>query len=102
MDYLLRHRIEDADCDFLNSTSIKYDIVDSQKTTLTKLATDVDEMFDSGWCDMATGARIVSERDRVVFRNVSAQDHTLLLLKFGTRIRELHKGFKQIYRVTDE
>lgn len=98
MDYLLRYQIEDADCDFLNSTSIRYDIVDAHKDTITKLATDVDELLgDSGWCDMATGARIVSGRDRVVFRDVSPQELTLLLIKYPTRLKKLTEGFKRIY-----
>lgn len=98
MDYLLRFPIEDADCDFLNSTSIKYDVVDAHKDTITKLATDVDDMLDSGWCDWATGARIVDERDRVVFRNVSDSDLTFLTLKFGKRIKKLAGGMKEIYK----
>lgn len=102
MDYLLRFQIEDDDCDFLNATSIKYDIVDSQKNTLSKLATDVDEMLDSGWCDWNTGARIVDERDRVVFRDVSPQELTLLLIKYPTRLKKLTEGFRKIYNIVDD
>ena len=103
MDYLLRYQIEDEDCDFLNSTSIKYDVVDAHKDTITKLATDVDELLgDSGWCDMATGARIVSERDRVVFRDVSPQELTLLLIKYPTRLKKLTEGLRYIYNIKQE
>ena len=103
MDYLLRYQIEDSDCDFLNSTSIKYNIVDAHKDTISKLATDVDELLgDSGWCDMATGARIVDERDRVVFRDVSPQELTLLLIKYPTRLKKLTEGFKRIYSIVDK
>lgn len=97
MDYLLRFPIEDVDCDFLNSTSIKYDVVDAHKDTITKLATDVDDILGSGWCDMATGARIVDERDRVVFRDVSPQELTLLLIKYPKRLKKMTGGFRSIY-----
>ena len=103
MDYLLRYQIEDEDCDFLNSTSIKYDVVDAHKDTITKLATDVDELLgDSGWCDMATGAQIISEQDRIIFKDVSSEQFTLLSLKFGKRIKKLVGGMKEIYKEAEQ
>lgn len=98
MDYLLRFPIEDIDLDFLNTTTIKYDVLDVHRSPFGKLVTDLDE-FDSGWCDMATGARIVSERDRIVFRDVSPQELTLLLIKFPERLKKLTDTMERIYNI---
>lgn len=94
MDYVLRRSLTDSDVDFLNITTIEYELFDSHGLKPeTKLG------FDSGWCDMNTGARIINNRDRVRFNNVSPKELTLLLLKFGDHIRELHNGMKQIYNI---
>lgn len=98
MDYLLRFQIEDVDLDFLNNTTIKYDVIDVHRSPFGKLVTDLDE-FDSGWCDIATGARLVSERDRVVFRDVGPQELTLLLIMFPDRLKKLTAEIERIYNI---
>jgi hypothetical protein len=99
MDYILRFPCTDSDCEFLNQTSVEFEIIDTERNAYTNLVTQVDEGFDSGWCDMDTGARIMSDRDRVVFRNVESQDQTLLVLKFGDRLKKLTQGLSLIYSV---
>jgi hypothetical protein len=96
MDYVLRGNITEGDVDFLNFTTIDFELFDSHGL---KPETNV---FDSGWCDMGTGARIISERDRVRFNNVSPEELTLLTLKFGYRLKELHDGMKRIYSIDTE
>ena len=98
MDYLLRFPIEDIDLDFLNTTTIKYDVLDVHRSPFGKLVTDLDE-FDSGWRDMATGARLVDKRDRIVFRDVSPQELTLLLIKFPDRLKKLTESMERIYNI---
>ena len=95
MDYVLRGNLTETDIDFLNITSIKFEIFDTHG-----LKPETQLGFDSGWCDMATGARIISSRDRVRFNNVSDPELTLLTLKFGVRIKDLHSGMKRIYSIT--
>lgn len=63
------------DVDFLNTTSIQFDFVDSDK--------------DSGWCDMFTGARIISSSDRIIFDSDDEQDEAVLRFKFGDRLVQL-------------
>lgn len=94
MDYVLRRSLTESDVNFLNITTIKFELFDSHGLKPeTKLG------FDSGWCDINTGARIISERDRVRFNNVSPEELTLLILKFGDRLKELHDGMKRIYNI---
>jgi hypothetical protein len=93
MNYVLRGIITESDVDFLNNTTIEWELFDSHGL---KPETNV---FDSGWCDMASGARIISERDRVRFNNVSPEELTLLMLKFGNRLKDLHSGIKRIYNI---
>lgn len=96
MDYVLRRSLTESDVDFLNTTTIEFELFDSHGLKPeTKLG------FDSGWCDMNTGARIISERDRVRFNNVSPEELTLLTLKFGDRLKELHDGIKRIYNIVE-
>jgi hypothetical protein len=57
---------------------------------------------DSGWCDYSTGGYIVSKNDRAIFKNVSDSDLTFLTLKFGTRLKPLHKGMQEIYNVGEQ
>jgi len=61
------------DVDFLNSTSIVFDI---------------GQPGDSGWCDGATGARILTTFDKIVFK-ADKEDEAVLSLKFGERLVEL-------------
>jgi hypothetical protein len=92
MDYVLQHQITEEDIDFLNITSIKFEIFNSHG-----LAPETD-ITDSGWCDMATGARIISPIDRVAFLDVSPEELTFLNLKYYNRLKPLHNGFKKIYK----
>ena len=93
MDYLLRNSLTDDDIDFLNETDMEFDIVDTHGL---KPETNV---FDSGWCDMATGQRVVSHRDRAVFRNVTPAQYTYLQLRYRERLNELHDELKKIYNI---
>lgn len=72
--YLLNRKILSDDIDFLNSTDIDYDI-----------RTDLGPN-DSGWCDYATGARIVTGSDRVVFYPATAEEEVFLKLKYLTEL----------------
>ncbi len=72
--YLLNRKILSDDIDFLNSTDIDYDI-----------RTDLGPN-DSGWCDAATGARIVTASDRVVFYPATAEEEVFLKLKYLTEL----------------
>lgn len=72
--YLLNRKILSDDIDFLNSTDIDYDI----RTDLSP--------NDSGWCDYATGARIVTASDRVVFYPATAEEEVFLKLKYLTEL----------------
>jgi hypothetical protein len=94
MDYVLRRSLTESDVNFLNITTIEFELFDSHG-----LKPETQLGFDSGWCDATTGARIISERDRVRFNNVSPEELTLLVLKFGERLKELHDGMKRIYNI---
>lgn len=89
MDYVLQFPITPNDVVFLNSTSIEFEVfnpnVDPHKR-------------DSGWCDMETGARLVTDSDRVAFKNVTEEQLTLLTLKYHNRLKPLHNGFSKIYK----
>ena len=95
MDYILRYPLTESDLDFLNATTIEFEVHNTH-------GLKVETQFDSGWCDMNTGARIIGTYDRAVFKNVSEQEYTLLLLKFGNRTKELTSGFKEIYNVAEQ
>jgi len=88
MDYILRHPLTADDVDFINNSSMEIEIRNPNVTG-----------NDSGWCDAATGNRLVMHGDRAVFRNVSSPDLLMLKLKYGNRIKELHDGFKSIYNI---
>lgn len=90
MDYVLRKQITVEDVDFLNSTTIQFDLVNPY--------IDPDK-HDSGWCDAATGARLVTDTDRVVFRDVSDEELTLLTLKFQDRIKPRYRDDDDIYNI---
>ena len=96
MNYLLRQTLTESDIDFLNETTIKFEIFNSHG-----LAPETQIGYDSGWCDMSTGARIINKNDRALFKNVSEQEHTLLMLKFGSRILELNTKLNKIYNVVE-
>ena len=89
MDYVLQYQITADDVDFLNSTSIDFEVFNPN--------VDLHKQ-DSGWCDIETGARIITDSDRVAFKNVTAEELTLLTLKFQERLKPLHNGFKKIYK----
>lgn len=93
MDYILRFGITPTDIDFLNETTIEFEIINTHGL---RAETNVS---DSGWCDMSTGARIIGVNDRVVFRNVSEEDQTYLTLRYDTRIKQLTSGFEKIYNI---
>jgi hypothetical protein len=92
MNYILRYTLESSDIEFLNYTSIDYFL---HKPNL--LSSN-----DSGWCDMSTGGYIVTEKDRAIFKNVSDSQLTFLTLKFGSRIKLLHKGMQEIYNIGEQ
>ena len=87
MNYILRYALTPDDINFLNITSLDYDLHTPDKLS----------EHDSGWCDYSTGGYIVSKNDRVIFKDVSDIDLTFLKLKFGTRLKEFHEGMQAIY-----
>ena len=93
MDYILGHRLTESDIEFLNETTIEFEIIDTHGLK------PITNIFDSGWCDMPTGARIIGDNDRVIFRNVSPEDETYLTLRYTTRLKGLTTGFKKIYNI---
>ena len=74
--YLLNRSMSSDDVDFLNSTDIDYDI-----------RTDLGPN-DSGWCDYATGARLIMASDRVVFYPVTEEEEVFLKLKYLTELEK--------------
>ena len=90
MDYVLQYPLTSDDVDFLNATSIQFEVFNPHGLK--------PEGYDSGWCDMATGARMIGENDRVAFLSVSDEDLLLLTLKYHDRLKPLHNGFKKIYK----
>jgi hypothetical protein len=92
MDYILRYELTPEDIEFLNMTTMEYEIHNPF----------VDIEHDSGWCDMATDARIVNSNDRVIFKAPSEQQITFLQMKFGSRLKELHSGLREIYNVAEQ
>lgn len=91
MDYILRYPLTSDDIDFINNSSMEIEIHNPDVTD-----------NDSGWCDMATGQRLVMHNDRAVFHNVSSPDLLMLKLKYGDRLKELHEGMKSIYNIDRE
>lgn len=72
--FTLKHIEPFGDVDFLNVTSIKFEFEDGKR--------------DSGWCDMFTGARILSAHDKIIF-TADEQDEAVLRFKFGYRLLEM-------------
>jgi hypothetical protein len=92
MDYILRYPLNSEDIEFLNTTSIEYDLHNHT----------VDAKNDSGWCDYSTGSRIITTNDRAIFKDPSDSQLTFLQLKYGSRLKELHSGLREIYNVAEE
>jgi hypothetical protein len=91
MDYILRYEITSEDMDFLNITTIEFE-----------LHNPFVDKNDSGWCDYSTGYRIVTKEDRVIFKEPSEQQVTFLQMKFGDRLKVLHAGLREIYNVAQQ
>ena len=102
MDYILRYPLNSDDIDFLNMTSIEYEIHNTRGTAALVEANFEKSLHDSGWCDYATNARIINDKDRAIFRNVTSTQLTFLQMKYGDRLRVLHKGLREIYNVAEQ
>jgi hypothetical protein len=102
MDYILRYPLNSDDIDFLNITTIEYEIHDTKGTAALVEANFNAGMHDSGWCDHATNARIIHEKDRAIFKNVTDTQLTFLQMKFGGRLRVLTKGLSEIYNIAQQ
>jgi hypothetical protein len=74
--YSLYNFANQSDIDFLIVTEVRYDIVYADTMGPT----------DSGWRDMATGERIISNADVVTFHVTSETDLLALKLRFGVRL----------------
>lgn len=74
--FLLKQLLVKEDVDFLNQCKIPFDFTDKWDNN------------DTGWCDASTGARILTERDCILFSPETKEDEITLLLKFGERIKE--------------
>lgn len=88
MDYILRYPLTADDVEFINRSSMDIEIYNPEIVG-----------NDSGWCDGATGQRLVTHGDRAVFHNVSEPDLPMLKLKYDDRLKLLHKGMKSIYNI---
>ena len=93
MDYLLRNSLTESDIEFLNETTMDFEIVNTDWHAPM-------EGYDSGWCDGVTGHRLITHQNRVVFRNVTAAQYTYLELRYRERLNELTDGLKGIYNIT--
>jgi hypothetical protein len=93
MDYVLQFPLDKDDIDFLNVTTIDFEIFNPSEEF---------DPNDSGWCDAATGARIISDTHRVAFKNVTSEQLTFLTMKYYNRLKPLHNGFKKIYKYKTE
>ena len=102
MDYILRYPLNPEDIEFLNITSIDYEIHDTRGAAALVEANFEKSLHDSGWCDYATNARIINDKDRAVFRNVTDQQLTFLQMKYGDRLKVLHSGLREIYNVAEQ
>lgn len=88
MDYILRYPLTSGDVDFINNSSMDIELYNPDITG-----------NDSGWCDMATGYRLVMHSDRAVFHNVGEPDLLMLKLKYGDRLKPLTEPLKSIYNI---
>lgn len=87
MNYVLRNRISYDDIEFINSSSYDYELFNPHLLSEN----------DSGWCDMGTGSRIVTASDRIIFKNITPQQFTILVLKFQNRLKPLVTSTEEIY-----
>lgn len=96
---MLRYPLTEDDLDFLNITSIDFEIINTHGlAALTEVNLDK-SLHDSGWCDMTTNARIINNLDRAVFINVTPQQETMLTLKYHDRLIPLTGDELRIYKV---
>jgi hypothetical protein len=93
MDYALQYSLTSDDIEFLNETTIKYTIHNSDG-----IHGMFGETSDSGWCDYATGARVIVLTDRAVFLDVTKEELTFLTLKYAERLRPLHNGYDKRFK----
>jgi len=91
MDYILRYPLTEGDVDFINNSSMEIELHNPYVVG-----------NDSGWCDAATGCRLITHGDRAIFRNVGEHDLLMLKLKYDNRLKELHDGLKSIYNIDRE
>lgn len=97
MDFLLRQALSADDIDFLNQTNVEYKLINIDS------GLGIFNSNDSGWCDWATGARIVTSTDRVVFLDVEPPDALVLKIKYVERLRTLPHGFvEDIYNIAQQ
>lgn len=95
-DYLLRNALNSDDVAFLNETDMVFELVNTHGL---KPETDA---FDSGWCDAETGARLINQYDRVVFKNLSPEDLTYLMVRYSDRLKLLTADMENIYNYRDD
>jgi hypothetical protein len=74
--FLLQLSNPEGDCNFLNATPIYFTFVGDAKN-------------DSGWCDWETGARIISQRDKIILVTEDSEEEATIKLTFGERLQEL-------------
>jgi hypothetical protein len=69
---------DQSDCDIINniasSPGVEFEIIDPSVTGI-----------DSGWCDSATGARLVTKNMQINLTVSDEKYNTLIRLKFGDR-----------------
>ncbi len=106
MDYLLQYPLSESDIDFLNETWIAFEIVDTGASSIAEMITNMREdrsdIHDSGWCDAETGARLINQYDRVVFKNLSPEDLTYLMVRYSDRLKLLTADMENIYNYRDD
>lgn len=64
------------DVDFLNETTLSFSFEGDLGP------------FDSGWCDMVTGARILTSNDRIILEITTEEEEAFVKLKFGDRLKD--------------
>jgi hypothetical protein len=75
--FLLQLSNPEGDCNFLNATPIQFEF-------LVKFGTN-----DSGWCDGSTGARIISNHDKIILFTQDDEEEAVIKFTFGDRLREI-------------
>jgi hypothetical protein len=79
MRYNVYKILNESDISFLNETHINFTI-----NFFEQLSGN-----DYGWCDMTTGARILTETDSVIFDTDCDRDKLALELRYGSRLLPL-------------